>query len=421
MSFENFAAAESFFLWSAFFIALIMGAVVNKTNFCTMGAVSDWVNMGDKSRLRAWLLAIAVAMIGVITLESAGMLSADGAFPPYRGGQLAWIENLLGGLLFGIGMTLASGCGNKTLIRIGGGNIKSIFVLLVIGVIAYYMVNPFPNSDQTLYSTLFYSWTNPMAIDMGAGQDLGTVVAGSESAMSARLIIGAVIAAGLLFFIFKSGEFRGSFDNILGGLVVGLAVLAAWYVTSNVIVDMEGDMYDLPGVYSEWDMMMDSDEGKPAAGAPLSPQSYTFINPMGQSAGYVASGFNRSLLTFGIMGLFGVIAGSLLWSIISRSFNIEWFASVKDFVTHLVGAILMGFGGVLAMGCTIGQGITGVSTLAIGSFIALIAIIFGSAMTMKVQLYKMVYEDEASIFSAIITGLADMKLLPNSMRKHDAI
>jgi uncharacterized membrane protein YedE/YeeE len=421
MSFENFAAAESFFLWSAFFIALIMGAVVNKTNFCTMGAVSDWVNMGDKSRLRAWLLAIAVAMIGVITLESAGMLSADGAFPPYRGGQLAWIENLLGGLLFGIGMTLASGCGNKTLIRIGGGNIKSIFVLLVIGVIAYYMVNPFPNSDQTLYSTLFYSWTNPLAIDMGAGQDLGTVVAGSESAMSARLIIGGVIAAALLFFIFKSGDFRGSFDNILGGLVVGLAVLAAWYVSSNVIVDMEGDMYDLPGVYSEWDMMMDSDEGKPAAGAPLSPQSYTFINPMGQSVGYAASGFNRSLLTFGIMGLFGVIAGSLLWSVISRSFNIEWFASVKDFVTHLVGAILMGFGGVLAMGCTIGQGITGVSTLAIGSFIALIAIIFGSAMTMKVQLYKMVYEDEASIFSAIITGLADMKLLPNSMRKHDAI
>jgi len=373
MSFENFAAAESYFLWSAFFIALIMGVVVNKTNFCTMGAVSDWVNMGDKSRLRAWLLAIAVAMIGVVTLESAGILSADGAFPPYRGGQLAWIENLLGGLLFGIGMTLASGCGNKTLIRIGGGNIKSIFVLLVIGVIAYYMVNPFPNSDQTLYSTLFYSWTNPMAIDMGAGQDLGTVVAGSESAMSARLIIGGVIAAGLLFFIFKSGEFRSSFDNILGGLVVGLAVLAAWYVSSNVIVDMEGDMYDLTGLYSEWDMMMDSDEGKPAAGAPLSPQSYTFINPMGQSAGYVASGFNRSLLTFGIMGLFGVILGSLLWSIISRSFNIEWFASVKDFVTHLVGAILMGFGGVLAMGCTIGQGITGVSTLAIGSFIALIA------------------------------------------------
>jgi uncharacterized membrane protein YedE/YeeE len=421
MNFENFASAESFFLWSGFVIALVMGAVVNKTNFCTMGAVSDWVNMGDKSRLRAWLLAIAVALIGVITLESAGLLQAESTFPPYRGGQLAWIENVLGGVLFGIGMTLASGCGNKCLIRIGGGNIKSIMVLIVIGIIAYFMVNPFPNSDQTLYSILFYPWTNPMAIDMGAAQDLGTVVAGSESALTTRLIIGGILAAVLLFFIFKSAEFRGSFDNILGGLVVGLAVLAAWYVTSNVQIDMDGDMYDLPGLYSEWDMMMDSDEGKPAAGAPLASQSYTFINPMGQSAGYVASGFNHSLLTFGIMGLFGVIAGSLLWSVISRSFNIEWFASVKDFVTHLIGAILMGFGGVLAMGCTIGQGITGVSTLAIGSFLALISIIFGSAMTMKVQLYKMVYEEEASIFSAIVTGLADMKLLPNSMRKHDAV
>ena len=189
MSFENFASAESFFLWSGFFIALVMGAVVNKTNFCTMGAVSDWVNMGDKGRFRAWLLAIAVAMIGVITLESAGMLQANSTFPPYRGGQLAWIENVLGGLLFGIGMTLASGCGNKTLIRIGGGNIKSIFVFVIIGVIAYFMVNPFPGSDQTLMSVLFYDWIRPLSVNVGASQDLGTVVAGSEGAMTARLVI----------------------------------------------------------------------------------------------------------------------------------------------------------------------------------------------------------------------------------------
>jgi len=106
---------------------------------------------------------------------------------------------------------------------------------------------------------------------------------------------------------------------------------------------------------------------------------------MGQTLGYVASGFNRTLLTFGIMALAGVLAGSLLWSLISRSFRIEWFASVRDFFNHLVGAILMGFGGVLAMGCTIGQGITGFSTLALGSIFTFIAIVLGSAITMKVQ------------------------------------
>ena len=120
-----------------------MGAVANKTNFCTMGAVSDMVNMGDYSRFRAWLLAIAVAIFGVTMLEFAGLMSVDSSFPPYRDSQLIWLENILGGLLFGIGMTLASGCGNKTLIRIGGGNLKSVEVFIVIGVIAFYMINPF--------------------------------------------------------------------------------------------------------------------------------------------------------------------------------------------------------------------------------------------------------------------------------------
>jgi len=156
MSFESFFEAQSFFLWGAFLIALIMGAVVNKTNFCTMGAVSDMVNMSDYSRMRAWLLAIVVALLGVVILESQGAVQADGAFPPYRSSQFIWLENILGGLLFGIGMTFASGCGNKTLVRIGGGNLKSIVVFLIIGVIAYFMANPLPGSDQTLFSLLFF-------------------------------------------------------------------------------------------------------------------------------------------------------------------------------------------------------------------------------------------------------------------------
>jgi hypothetical protein len=421
MIFETFESAQGYMLWSTFIIALIMGAVVNKSNFCTMGAVSDWVNMGDKGRFRAWVLAIAVSLIGVIVLEAMGMITANGTFPPYRGGQLVWIENLLGGLLFGIGMTLASGCGNKTLIRIGGGNIKSIMVLLIISVIAYFMVNPFPGSDQTLYSVLFYGWTNPLSIDLGAAQDLGTLVAGVESANTGRLIIGGILGLALLFFVFRSAEFRSSFDNILGGLVVGLAVLGLWFITSNAMVDAEGEMYTLTEYYGEWEMLADSEEGKPSAGAPLSPQSFTFINPMGQTLEYATSGFAASVLTVGIMALLGVIAGSFLWSVVTRGFRIEWFASFKDFVNHFIGAILMGFGGVLAMGCTIGQGISGISTLAIGSIITFVAIVLGSALTMKVQFYKMVYEDDASVFSALVTGLVDMKLLPASMRKHEAV
>jgi uncharacterized membrane protein YedE/YeeE len=118
-----------------------MGAVANKTNFCTMGAVSDWVNMGDTGRLRAWLLAMAVAILGVALLTGGGLASiGNSTFPPYRTPNFAWLRYLLGGLMFGVGMTLASGCGNKTLVRIGGGNIKSLVVLAIASACAYLML-----------------------------------------------------------------------------------------------------------------------------------------------------------------------------------------------------------------------------------------------------------------------------------------
>ena len=392
MNFDSFAQAQSAFLWLTFGIAFILGAVVNKTNFCTMGAVSDWVNIGDTGRMRAWLLAIAVAMLGVVMLEYFGKVSLDGAYPPYRGAQFIWAENLLGGLLFGIGMTFASGCGNKSLIRIGGGNIKSIFVVLIIGVIAYFMTNPFPGSDKTLFTVLFFDWLRPLAVNLSGHQDLGTLIAGADQAVKARLIIGGALGLAILAWVFKSADFRSSRDNILGGLVVGLAVLAAWYVTSHVMVKVDGDTHTLVEYVQQWDFLASSDAGKPADSRPLSAQSFTFINPMGQTLGYAASGFKHDLLTFGVMALLGVIAGSLVWSLLSRSFRIEWFASGKDFVNHVFGAVLMGFGGVLALGCTIGQGITGVSTLALGSFITLFAIIAGSALTMKIQYMLMMRE-----------------------------
>lgn len=421
MVFENFAAAQSYFLWGTFAIALVLGAVANKTNFCTMGAVSDWVNIGDTGRMHAWLFAIAIAILGMVGLEYFGMVDADQAFPPYRAGQLVWAENLLGGILFGIGMTLASGCGNKTLIRIGGGNLKSVMVMLVIAVIAYFMVNPFPNSDKTLFTLLFYDWLRPLAIDLKTSQDLGTLVAGAANAVTARVVIGGVLGLFLLVVVFKSVDFRSRFDNILGGLVVGLAVLGAWYLTSNANIDLDGEQYSLRSYAQQWDFLADSPEGKPADTRPLSPQSFTFINPMGQTLGYAAEGLKPAYLTFGVMSLFGVVAGSFLWALLSRSFHFEWFASFRDFLNHFVGAILMGFGGVLAMGCTIGQGITGVSTLAVGSFIALGGIVLGSALTMKVQYYRMVYEEEASLMGALVTALVDFRLLPKGLRQLEAV
>lgn len=407
MNFTDFASGYGAFLWATFAIALVMGAVVNKTNFCTMGAVSDWVNMGDKGRLRAWLFAIAIAIIGVTIMQATGKASFDSTFPPYRASSFIWFENLLGGFLFGIGMTLGSGCGNKTLVRVGGGNIKSIMVFAIIALIAYFMVNPFPGSDKTLYSELFLGWIKVFAVQLPASQDIGALIS-RENPASARLWAGIIVAAAILVYVLKSADFRKSFDNVLGGLVVGLAVIAGWYVSSGIFfVTADGEKYTLLSYVQNWSFLTDK-PGKPLE-ATMNLQSFTFINPMGQSLGYASSGFAKSLLSFGVVTVAGVVLGSFLWSLISKSFRIEWFASFKDFVNHFFGAILMGFGGVLGLGCTIGQGVTGFSTLALGSVLTFVAIVFGSALTMKVQYYLL---DEQGFMRALRLGLADMKLMP---------
>ena len=424
MSFESFMSAQSFFLWSTFILAFILGAVVNKTNFCTMGAVSDLVNMGDSGRLRAWILAATVALIGVVILEALGRVDLSSTLPPYRGSEFQWGRYILGGIMFGVGMTFASGCGNKTLIRIGGGNIKSIFVFAVIAVIAYYMVDPFKELPSTWYQTYFSSWLGQASISLNTPQDLGSIVGNwfGISALTMRIILGIVVAVIALRYIFKSNDFRKSGENIFAGVAIGLIVLLAWYFTSNTAVTTEDGTVSMTQFYGEWDMVMDSEEGKPKNGSTnLQAQSFTFISPIGQMFGYVGSSFASAFLTFGVVSVFGVIFGSFLWSLVTRSFRIEWFNSFKDFYMHMIGAVLMGFGGVLGLGCTVGQAISGVSTLALGSFLVFISIVFGSALTMKIQYYQMVYEEEATFIKSLLSSLVDMKLLPAGMRKLDAI
>jgi len=418
MIFEDFSSAHLTVLLTVFGIAFLMGAIANKTNFCTMGAVSDLVNIGDSGRMRAWMLAMAVAIIGVVILEAGGFGSVDSTLPPYRGSNFAWLEYIIGGTLFGIGMTLGSGCGNKSLIRIGGGNIKSVVLFIVISICAYFMINPFPGSDSTLYSLIFHPWTSPLSASLSTHQDLGSVVGNviGSSIDTTRIVIGLTIAVILLGFIFKSEEFRGSFDNKLGGFAIGAAVLAAWFATSSMVTivaddeEMNWQEYASP---SSWDMIEDDADARPRD---VGPQSFTFINPIGQTLRYAVKDFDNAYLTFGVIAVLGVILGSFVWSLISKSFRIEWFASVGDFITHLIGGILMGVGGVLALGCTIGQGITGISTLSMGSVLALLSIIFGSALTMKIQYYKLIHEDEATFIKALVSSLVDFKLLPEKLR-----
>jgi uncharacterized membrane protein YedE/YeeE len=353
-----------------FITGIVMGAVANKTNFCTMGAVSDWVNMGDTGRLRAWLMAIAVAMLGVAVLEATGKVSiGTSTFPPYRTPNLAWLRYVLGGLMFGIGMTLASGCGNKTLVRIGGGNLKSVVVLAIASACAYAML------WTDFYDTVFGSMVSATTVNLAAAgktsQALGELTGIGNTAF------GGVLGVALLGFAFSSRDFRGNWDHIVGGAVIGVAVLVGWYVTGGTMG-------------AAWKEFADFADVKPLR---VEAQSFTFMSPMGDLARYLMSPADTSLINFGIMALAGVIVGSFLYAVISRNFRIEWFVNRGDFINHAIGAVLMGIGGVLSMGCTIGQAITGVSTLALGSVLTLISIVAGAAGTMKYQYWRMMQED----------------------------
>jgi uncharacterized membrane protein YedE/YeeE len=365
-------------LLAVFVVALIMGAVANKTNFCTMGAVSDWVNIGDTGRMRAWVFAMAIALAGVLALEAAGIINLTSeTFPPYRTASFGWLRYLVGGVLFGIGMTLGSGCGNKTLVRVGAGNLKSLVVLAIAAVMSYLMLwTPF-------YEKLFHPWVAATTVNLASHgmptQEVGSIISGMfglDPSRGLNMTVAGIFVVGMLVFVFKSADFRGSFDNILGGAVIGLAIVVGWWLTAG----------SLGQSWKEYAEMATEIPSRVQA------QSYTFISPMGDSVRYLMNPGKLSLVNFGVVALAGVIVGSLIFAVATRSFRLEWFAGGKDFVNHAIGAVLMGVGGVLSMGCTVGQAITGVSTLAIGSILTFLAIVIGAAGTMKYQYWRMMQE-----------------------------
>ncbi len=368
----------------SFVVGIIFGAIVNKTNFCTMGAVSDWVNMGNKGRLRAWFLAIGIAILVTQVLQFKGIIDLSEAI--YLTPNFGWLGSLSGGFLFGVGMTLASGCANRTLVRVGGGNLKSLVVMIVIGLTAYMTMRGLLSS----FRMNIIEASNINLANYGlANQGIDTFISsglGIDSPVLVRGILAVTIAAGFITFAFKGNELRQSFDNLLAGFSIGLIIPAGWYITGVIGFD------DFE---------------------PLRLESYTFTGPTGDSLMYLQT-FSGSTISFGIAAVFGVILGSFLYAIMTGRFRLETFISRSDMIRHMLGGVLMGFGGVLALGCTIGQGITGMSTLALGSLLVLISIIFGSALTMKVDYYQM---DEDGFFSSLRHALADMRLFPAAKKK----
>jgi uncharacterized membrane protein YedE/YeeE len=343
----------------AFLLAFVFGAVGNKTDFCTMGAVSDWVNMGDTSRMRMWLLAMAVALLGSSALHLAGVVDLSKSI--YPGPNFTWLSYIVGGFLFGVGMTLGSGCGSKTLIRVGAGNLKSLVVTIFLGIAAYMTL-------RGIFGAFRVGVLEKAAITLPQGQDLISLLGVN------RAILAALIGGGLIAFIYSSKQFRSSFDYTLGGVVTGLVVVGGWYVSGHI-----GHVAEDPNTLQE--AFVATNTGRM--------ESFSFVAPFAFTLEYLMLWTDKSkIVTYGIASAAGVIAGSAAYALATRTFRWEGFRDAEDTANHIVGGVLMGFGGITALGCTIGQAISGFSTLALGSIITFVAIVAGSAATMRYQYWR---------------------------------
>ena len=354
-------------LWASFALAVVFGAVAQRTHFCTMGAVADIVNIGDWSRMRMWALAAGVAMIGFNLMVGLGWVEARHSV--YAAPRLIWLSHIVGGLLFGFGMVLASGCGSKTLVRIGGGNLKSVLVFLTMGLAAYATM-------RGITAVARVATVDTVALTLQAGQDLPSLLAqqGLGGRQTLALWLGLGLGGALVAFALLRADGRSP-DVLLGGLVVGAVVAAVWWVSGRM-----GHLAEHPQTLEEVFLATNS----------RSMESLSFVAPVAYTLDWLILFSDKSkVLTLGIMATVGVIVGSGLVAVASGSFRWEGFRGVEDTANHLVGALLMGVGGVTALGCTIGQGLSGLSTLALGSFISLAAIMAGAVLALRWQVWRM--------------------------------
>jgi len=351
-----------------FVLGMALGATAQKTNFCTMGAISDIVFLEDWNRFRSWVLAMAVAILGSQVLFQTGQI--DLADSIYLSPNFGWAGAIIGGLLFGFGMTMGGGCGNKTLVRIGAGNLKSVVVGIFIGLFAYMTLRGLIGLARVeLEGLTLIDLTESGMKTQGLPEFMTSLT--SIPLAAAQMAVTGLLVAGMLWFCFKNPAFRASKTDITGGLIIGALIPVAWFVTGVIGAD-------------EFD--------------PVPLASFTFVSPVGESLQYLMT-FTGASINFGIAAVGGIITGAFVMAKMTGTFQLESFTNAEDMVRNMVAGAIMGIGGVMALGCTIGQGVTGLSTLALGSFIALASILVGGFFGMKYLEYGKFSDAFRAIFA----------------------
>ncbi|HXF55619.1 MAG TPA: YeeE/YedE family protein [Hyphomicrobiaceae bacterium] len=329
-------------------LGFLFGALTYRTNFCTMGAISDMTTFGDRRRFRAWMLAAATALVGTQGLAAAGIVPLEQSM--YLAPSLNWVGHVVGGLMFGFGMVFAGGCPSRNLARAGGGDLRALLTLIVLGIAAYMAMGGLLGPARAWLEGATALPLAELRIPTQSLGDVAAVLTGASPA-AAKLASAALIAVAVFAYCFMDGRFASSPTHLWSGFGVGLIVVAGWALTGLA-----------------WDELADR---------PTAPISLTYVRPVGDTLEWLERMTALGLPGFGVATVFGALFGAFLAARLMGRFKLTSFTGPADTLRSLSGASLMGIGGVLALGCTIGQGITGVSTLAVGSFLTLAAIVVG--------------------------------------------
>ncbi len=340
--------------WGGLLIGVVFGFIVHRTNFCTMGSISDILSFGDFSRFRAWLLAAAVALIGVAFLQGAGVMNAADSI--YLTPSFGWLANVVGGLMFGFGMVYSGGCISRNLVRAGGGDLRSVVVLMTTGIFGFMTIGGLLGP---LRVSLFAPGTTDLTEYGLETQGVGEMLAKTSGLTleTSNLSMTILIAGAILVYCFMDRQFRSSARNIIAGVGIGLCVVAGWMLTGLA----QDEFADIPVLLT----------------------SLTYVRPMGDTLDYLMRFTAFSWPSFGVVTTAGALLGGFLGALSVGRLSLTTFADQGDTVRNLFGAALMGIGGVLALGCTVGQALTGFSTLAMGSIITFVFIVIGGVVGMK--------------------------------------
>jgi len=331
---------------SGLLIGLAYGAVGLLSGFCLLSGLRGWWADGDSRLIRTFALALGTAIAATQLLAAGNVVDLGKSI--YLQPSFSAPLMFFGGVLFGYGMVLSNGCSSRALVLLGRGNLRSLVVVIVLGIVAQMTLKGLiaPARIAVLQATQ----TAPKEVSLPA---LLSTLGLSET--FARTLAASVIAGALIIFAFAHARFQRAWGQIAAGIAVGLLVAAGWFATG----------------------YLGADDFNPAAVTSL-----TFVAPIADSVQYVMLSTGLSL-NFGIAMAGGVVAGSLVTALVTRRFHLEGYTSPRHMLRSVTGAALMGAGGAMAYGCSIGQGLTGLSTLALASFVAVAGILSGSALGLR--------------------------------------